>query len=252
MARHLILILEGPLAAYGTEMVDAHGPVHDWPGASLLTGLLANALGFSRGQREAHARLQARLEFAVRIDRVGVRLRDFQTAQLGHSDNGWTTRGVPEGRAGGAGTYQSPHIRERDYFSDLLLSVAIALREIDSSPTLDDLAAALAEPARPLFLGRKPCWPSRPIMGGFVDAADPLAAVLSAERRKVRWARIPALWSVSVPAFPNLGRGCSSPTSATGYRAFTRGNASSDGAPLRASYRRKARRDDAASVALRP
>jgi CRISPR system Cascade subunit CasD len=56
------------------------------------------------------------------------------------------------------------------------------LREVDDPPTLDNLAAALAEPARPLFLGRKPCLPSRPIVGGFVDAADPLAAVLAAER----------------------------------------------------------------------
>jgi hypothetical protein len=40
MARHLILTLKGPLAAYGAEMVDARGPVRDWPGASLLTGLL--------------------------------------------------------------------------------------------------------------------------------------------------------------------------------------------------------------------
>lgn len=180
MARHLILILEGPLAAYGAEMVDARGPVRDWPGASLLTGLLANALGFTRGQREAHARLQTRLEFAVRIDRGGVRLRDFQTVQLGHSDYGWTTHGMPEGRDGG--TYDSPHIRERDYFADLLLSVAIALRSPDDPPTLDDIAAALAEPARPLFLGRKPCSPSRPIFGGFVEAADPLTAVLAAER----------------------------------------------------------------------
>jgi CRISPR system Cascade subunit CasD len=182
MARHLILTLEGPLAAYGAEMVDARGPVRDWPGASLLTGLLTNALGFTRGQREAHARLQTRLEFAVRIDREGVCLRDFQTVQLGYSDQGWTTRGVPEGRAGGAATYESPHIRERDYFADLLLSVAVALREADDPPTLDDLAAALAEPARPLFLGRKPCLPSRPIVGGFVDARDSLAAVLAADR----------------------------------------------------------------------
>jgi CRISPR system Cascade subunit CasD len=182
MARHLILILEAPLAAYGAEMVDARGPVRDWPGASLLTGLLANALGFTRGQREAHASLQTRLEFAVRIDRRGVRLRDFQTVQLAHSDQGWTTRGMPEGRTGGAATYESPHIRERDYFADLLLSVAIALRGVADPPTLGDLAAALAEPARPLFLGRKTCLPSRPIVGGFVDAADPLAAVLAAER----------------------------------------------------------------------
>lgn len=182
MARCLILVLEGPLSAYGAEMVDARGPVREWPGASLLTGLLANALGYHRGDREAHARLQSRLEFAVRIDREGTRLRDFQTAQLGHDDKGWTTRGSPEGRAGGANTYASPHIRERDYVADSLLTVALAVRDPAEAPTLHDLAAALAEPARPLFLGRKPCLPTRPIFAGFVEADDALAAVRAADR----------------------------------------------------------------------
>jgi CRISPR system Cascade subunit CasD len=203
MARHLILILEGPLAAYGAEMIDARGPVRDWPGASLLTGLLANALGFTRDQREAHARLQIRLEFAVRIDRGGVRLRDFQTVQLSHSDQGWTTRRVPEGRAGGAATYESPHVRERDHFADLLLSVAIALRDVDDWPTIDEIAAALAEPARPLFLGRKPCLPSRPIFGGFVDAADPLAAVLVAERPEGSEGDDPGIVVLERPGLPD-------------------------------------------------
>jgi CRISPR system Cascade subunit CasD len=182
MARHLILVLEGTLSAFGAEMVDARGPVRDWPGASLLTGLLANALGYRRGEREAHARLQTRLDFAVRIDREGTRLVDFQTAQLGHGDEGWTARGVPEGRAGGAGTYDSPHIRERDYVADALLTVAIALREPLQAPTIDNLADALTRPARPLFLGRKPCLPARPLFGGFVEAEDALAAVRRADR----------------------------------------------------------------------
>lgn len=202
MACHLILILEGPLAAYGAEMVDARGPVRDWPGASLLTGLFANALGFTRGQREAHSRLQGRLEFAVRLDREGARLRDFQTVQLRHSDQGWTTRSMPEGRAGGAATYESPHIRKRDYFADLLLSVAIALRQADEFPTLDDIAAALAAPARPLFLGRKPCLPSRPIFGGFVDAADPLAAVLATERPEGSEGNDPGIVICDRPGLP--------------------------------------------------
>lgn len=182
MARHLILALEAPLAAFGAEMVDARGPVRDWPGVSLITGLLANALGWHRSEREKHARLQTRLDIAIRIDREGTRLRDFQTAQLGHGDEGWTTRGFPEGRSGGAGTYDSPHIRERDYLADVLLSVAVALDNSTEPPNLDDLAAALARPARPLFLGRKPCLPSRPLFGGFVEAADALAAVRAAER----------------------------------------------------------------------
>jgi CRISPR system Cascade subunit CasD len=177
MARHLILILEGALSAYGGEMVDARGPVRDWPGASLLTGLFANALGYNRAQRPAHSRLQARLDFAVRIDRPGERMQDYQTAQLAHSDQGWTTRGTPEGREGGASTYKSPHIRWRDYFADSRTIVALALRDAAEVPTLDDLAAALSEPARPLFLGRKPCLPTRPILEKVVEAADPLDAI---------------------------------------------------------------------------
>jgi CRISPR system Cascade subunit CasD len=181
MARHLILILEGPLCAYGGEMVDARGPVRDWPGTSLLTGLLANALGYDRAQRPAHSRLQARLDFAVRIDRPGERMQDYQTAQLAVSDQGWTTRGAPEGRAGGASTYKSPHIRWRDYIADSSTIVALALRDAAEAPTLDDLAAALSEPARPLFLGRKPCLPTRPILEKVVEAADPLDAIATVD-----------------------------------------------------------------------
>ncbi len=175
MARHLMLALEGPLAAYGAEMVDARGPVRDWPGASLLTGLLANALGYRRGERRAHARLQERLRFAVRIDRGGARLRDFQTAKLEKDDKGWTTRGEPEGRKGA--TYDTPHIRERDYIADHALTVAITLDPADEQPDLDALAEALEWPARPLFLGRKPCLPSRPIFDGVIDADNPLHAL---------------------------------------------------------------------------
>jgi hypothetical protein len=63
MARHLIIVLEGALAAFGAEMVDARGPVRDWPGASLLTGLLANALGWRGGRAQ---RVRADLEPELR------------------------------------------------------------------------------------------------------------------------------------------------------------------------------------------
>lgn len=179
MPRHLILVLEGPLLSFGAEAVDARGVVADFPAASMLTGLLANALGWRRTDRDAHARLQARLRFAARIEagREGERLTDFQTAQLGATDHGWTTRGAPEGRAGGAGTYRSPHIRRRDYDADKQVMVALYLDPVEEAPTLDDLAAALVSPARPIFLGRKSCLPSRPIFESIVEAPNLLAAL---------------------------------------------------------------------------
>lgn len=185
MPRFLILTMEAPLMAFGDEIVDAYGKVRRFPGVSNLTGLLANALGWTRGRRREHQRLQQRLQFAVRLDRAGEEIRDFQTAKLEANDRGWTTRGVYEGRAGGADTYKLPHRRFRDMRADAALTVALGLEPEGEAPTLDDLAAALEAPVRPLFLGRKPCLPSRPLLapepaGRFVEAGDAFAAAAAA------------------------------------------------------------------------
>ncbi|MCO6416036.1 type I-E CRISPR-associated protein Cas5/CasD [Siccirubricoccus sp. KC 17139] len=195
MPRHLLLVLEGPLLAFGGEVVDARGVVGDFPTASLLIGLLANALGWRRGERERHARLQARLVFAARIDREGERITDFQTAQLGKDDRGWTTSGTPEERAGGPGTYAAPHIRLRDYDADKRVTVALRLDPAGEAPDLEALAAALESPARPLFLGRKTCLPSRPLLGGLVEAEGLLAALASLPPEPAV-----GLWRILLPA----------------------------------------------------
>ena len=180
MARHLIMRLESPLMSFGGETIDNYGVIRPFPAASMLAGLFANALGWRRTDREQHQSLQDRLVFAARIDREpsgGVRMTDFQTAKLEHNDRGWTTRGQPESRAGGANTYDAPHLRYRDYFADLRVTVALRLQPDADPPTLDQLAAALDEPARPLFIGRKPCLPSAPLLAGFGDGATALDAL---------------------------------------------------------------------------
>ena len=181
--RHLLIRLEAPLMAFGGETIDNYGVIRDFPAASMLTGLLANALGWRRIERERHRRLQDRLVFAARIDREpagGVRLRDFQTAKLNKNDQGWTTRGIPEGRAGGANTYDAPHLRYRDYFADMRVTVALRLKPAadGDGPTLDDLAAALDAPKRPLFIGRKPCLPSGRLRRGFREGSTALDALM--------------------------------------------------------------------------
>ena len=181
--KHLIMRLEAPLMSFGGETVDNLGVIRPFPAASMLTGLLANSLGWRRVESERHQRLQDRLVFAARIDREpagGVRMTDFQTAQLGANDKGWTTRGVPDERAGGANTYNAPHLRYRDYFADMSVTVALRLEPEDDAPTLDDLKAALEEPARPLFIGRKPCLPSAPLLhGDFAHGDTALTALKS-------------------------------------------------------------------------
>lgn len=180
--RHLIINLEAPLMAFGGETIDNLGVIRPFPALSMLTGLLANALGWRRVERQRHQNLQDRIVMAARIDREpagGVRMTDFQTAQLAANDRGWTTRGTPEGRAGGANTYLAPHLRYRDYYADMRVTVALRLEPADDMTTLDDLAQALQEPARPLFIGRKPCLPSVPLFGGYAQGDTCLAALLT-------------------------------------------------------------------------
>lgn len=179
MARHLVLRLEAPMMAFGTTLIDSYGPVQDFPAASLLTGLMANALGWDRSEAARHQQLQDRLVYAVRLEREGQRLRDYQTADLEIADVGWTTRGKPEGRAGGAGTYKGQHQRQRWYQADACALVALRLDPNWDEPTLEQIAEALERPARPLFIGRKPCLPAGPIVYGWANAATTALALSS-------------------------------------------------------------------------
>ncbi len=180
--------------AFGGTMIDANGPTLDLPICSMVTGLIANALGLNRGDHDRHQSLQDRLIMGARLDRHGSAVRDFQTAQLRASDKGWTTRGKPEGRTGGANTYKSPHIRQRYYRADAFVTVALRLDPPDREPTLADVEAALKTPARPLFIGRKPCLPSRPVLSEPPVEADNLLTALRlaplapADRSRVRHA----------------------------------------------------------------
>ena len=58
--------------------------------------------------------------------------------------------------------------------------VALRLEPAGQAPTLQDLAAALNCPQRPLFLGRKACLPATRIAQGLVQAEDAVAAVRAA------------------------------------------------------------------------
>jgi CRISPR system Cascade subunit CasD len=192
MMRHLILRLDAPLMSFGAEMVDAYGVVRDFPARSAITGLLANALGWERYQTEWHDRLQSRLVMGAARLQEGMRVRDFQTAQLKANDRGWTTRGEAEGRAGGAGTYESPYIRYRDADANAQVLVALRLDPADEAPTIDELAAALDAPERPLFIGRKPFLPSCRIHAGIVDAdtiVGALTIALAGQGARAQWPR---------------------------------------------------------------
>lgn len=175
MARRpfLVLRLDAPLMSFGGVMVDQRGFTDPQPGASMIAGLLANALGYEHRQAERLQRLQERLRMAVRCDRRGTEMVDYQTADLGQDfmRRTWTTRGVPAERGGGTAS-TGTHIRYRHGWADAVLTVVLELAPADEAPPLEDLARALEAPERPLFLGRKHCLPARPLLEGRVEAAS--------------------------------------------------------------------------------
>lgn len=184
--RVLLLQLEAPLMAFGREAIDQNGPTRDHPDASMLTGLFANALGYRREEAERHQRLQDRLRFATRLDRQGHDLYDNQNALLFEDEKGWTTHGTPEGREkspsyrpDSSGRRALTHRRFRHYRADASICTALALAPAEEAPTVDEIAAALGEPARPLFIGRKPCLPAASMAIGVVEAGSLLAALAS-------------------------------------------------------------------------
>ena len=165
--------------AFGGETIDNLGVIRRFPSASMLTGLLAKRAGWRRIERERHQQLQDRLVFAARINREpagGVRLTDFQSAAINNTERSWTTRGYPEGRGGG--TYQN-HLRYRDYFADMQVTVALRLAPDADAPTLGRSGKGVAGTgAAPVHRAPNPCLPSAPLFGGLEDGDTALEALL--------------------------------------------------------------------------
>ena len=197
----LILRLQAPLMSFGAPIVDRFGKIQPFPALSMITGMLANALGYDHSDFEELQKLQERLLYASRQDRAGQEIRDYQTVDLSQAfmrdNNGWTTKGWLDNRKGGAAS-RGTHIRLRDYRADAIHTIALTLQPKDESPRLDDLEKALKQPERPLYIGRKTCLPSSPLLADSIQAKNltealrqtPLAQ--KADQRE----RYPAWWPV--------------------------------------------------------
>ncbi len=197
----LLLRFDAPWMSFGGEVVDKFGVTRDVPGRAMLAGLLGNALGYDHTEPARLDALQRRLRYAVRQDRAGVEMVDYQTVDLGQDflrRPGWTTRGIPEERAGG--NSEGTHIRYRHYLADAVYTVALTLSG-DGEPSLDAVANALRSPERPLFLGRKNCLPAAPLLLGRTHAARLRDALVDAPlpvltRLRDDWNPMKAWWPV--------------------------------------------------------
>ena len=155
----LILRLEGALQAWGeTSKWDSRDSA-DFPTKSGIVGLLGCALGLERGDAELRE-LSDAVTLAVRADRPGRRTVDFQTV------TGSPLRTAEGKRKSGGDTI----ISRRTYLQDACFTVFLDA----PGPWLDRLKEALTEPRWPMYLGRKNCVPSRPVLEAVVTDYDSL------------------------------------------------------------------------------
>ncbi|MEU3654816.1 type I-E CRISPR-associated protein Cas5/CasD [Streptomyces sp. NPDC032161] len=154
----LLMRLAGPLQSWGSAARFVRRTTENAPTKSGVLGLLAAAQG---RRRDADLSDLAELEFGVRVDQPGTRLRDFQTAH--HGD---TRKAMP--------------LSERFYLAD-----AVFVAGVRGEPALvQRLYEALLEPVFLPYLGRRSCPPSEPItIGEPLDEAGGLERAL----REAEW-----------------------------------------------------------------
>ena len=154
----LLLRLAAPLQAWGVDSkFDIRMTEHE-PTKSGVIGMLTAALGIRRDDTQALKELSA-LRFGVRVEREGRYLNDFHMV---HATS-------------------ASYVTHRYYLSDAVFLCGL---ESGNRQILESYANALTHPAYPLFLGRRSCPPTLPLVIGIRD--EELLDALKAEPRLIQ------------------------------------------------------------------
>ncbi len=148
--------LEGPLQSWGDTSKFVIRRSMEAPTKSGVLGLICCAMGLSReAAREVLTDLNT-LVMGVRIDRAGMRWWDFHT--VGAKVGILNAKGHVK-KTASTGEYETL-ITRREYLADA--SFLVALQGDDELTKI--VHAALESPKWPIFLGRKCCAPSVPLL----------------------------------------------------------------------------------------
>jgi CRISPR system Cascade subunit CasD len=177
---YLALRLQGPLQSWGFDSQYNRRNTGLMPTQSAIAGMCCAALGFGRGSIEEESFL-AEFE-AVRMTAIAIprviekkfqnnsvktmlnvrRLQDYHTIQ--------GTR-TAEGRT------KDCHITYRQFLTDASFGVVLE----GNSALLAKIAEKLADPTWGIWLGRKTCIPSAPVLAGLRDSLDAAFRLLLGE-----------------------------------------------------------------------
>jgi len=172
MTKYLIFRLYGPMASWGDIAVGEVRPSLMIPSKSAVMGLIAAALGIRREQEEQQRQLNLSYGFAVRVDRAGIPMVDYHTAQVPSSGKGRNRRVFHTRREeiNGVSKHElNTVLSQRDYRMDAFYTIALWMRK-DAPYALEIIADKLKEPEFVLYLGRKACPLALPVETRITEA----------------------------------------------------------------------------------
>ena len=140
----LLLRLAGPLQAWGSFSKFNVRSTEREPTKSGVLGMIASAMGRSRDEKIEDLNS---LCFGVRVDQEGKILNDYHMVNPGKAKDSTVTH--------------------RYYLTDAIFIVGL---EGDDT-LLRDVESAIKNPVYPLFLGRRACPPTQPILLGLRDGS---------------------------------------------------------------------------------
>lgn len=168
----IFLRLSGPMQAWGTNSRLQIRRTDAYPSKSGVLGMLLCAMGIPRTEAPNVLGSFARLLMGVRLDRPGVLDWDYHTAGAGI--------GIRQAKGGIKYTASTKEpetlLSRRQYLLDASFLVALQ----GEAAVIEQARDALENPVWPVFLGRKCCIPSEPVLasvGHFGNLQEALAAI---------------------------------------------------------------------------
>jgi CRISPR system Cascade subunit CasD len=166
--KSVLLRLEGPLQSWATQSKFEVRDTDLEPSKSAILGLVGSAFGMERDD-DVQLAILRKLSAAMRVDRQGSVLRDYHTAGGGRfrgaTEHGKRKYFVYDDDEGRVGSNCIPS--QRYYLQDAAFTVALS----GDDDLVERVASALRSPRWPLYLGRRACVPSCPVLLGVVDGS---------------------------------------------------------------------------------
>lgn len=140
----ILLKFGGPMQSWGTSSHFETRNTDYYPSKSAVIGVIAASFGYSRDEDEKIRKLNE-LDFAVRVDQVGLLKKDYHIASKYKND----------------GSFERNYVTNRYYLEDAVFVVAISNYD---DKWIEEIYAALKNPYFQQFMGRRSC----PVQPDFV------------------------------------------------------------------------------------